>query len=1123
MAFQSLQSGVDQAYSMGCEVWVAAGTYGVAAYASGSLEMRGAVRIYGGFSSGDAYFEDREPLANPPILDGQNTAYHVVACRSTTYGCTTGAVLNGFVLTRGYASVASASNNYGGGLFVNAAVGKTPQFGNLVVSGNRALRAGAGIAVVSGNASFDSITVTNNRIDVDGNNGGGVYASGGTTSITNGVIAGNQADYYGGGLYGGGSGTLACNNCVIAGNYARRESGGGVGGYSSTIVLANSTVYRNRANDGGAIYASQGSLNIVNSILWANTHAAAGANYILPVDITPVVLNSIVQGGYAGAGNLTDDPKLVLDGTTDHTKGTVEAVAFDATTFLTKVTLTDPTPNGTQVQLPGDLVGTLLRPDNSDPRLFPIVENDGVAAWIRGDVTSLVAAGDIWELRDLHLGSNSPAMDYANTGLSPAPLSTDLDGKARFDSPFKAGGPTDIGAYESRGCALFVRPLGLDTNDGLSWGAAKRNPETAVDLARDYAAQPTTYAPDGFCEVWLLSGDYYLYSRGVLSLRNGVKVYGGFSGDETSRRQREWGPALDETALSACDAAACSNRLTRIVECDNVGGPCGISSALDGVTIAGATVNAVYVNGQSSGSTNAVVLANLSVSGNTSTGSGGPALSLTGSKNASKIHNCSFSSNVATNGNGGAVYVNGSAAPRFDYCRFDSNTSSQGGAMYIADSATSVTIRDSSFSFNEASDGGAIYGYSASVLAQRTRFDNNWAANYGGAIYFVARTSAGQTLRECWFQSNEAGDRDITFPVDPCGILSSDSSSQGGAIAVVNGQADVFNSLFSNNSARTGGALWNSNASNVILNVYGSTFVSNCAAYSTGGPVFFAYGAGNIYNSIFWNNGDVTTWAPIQDWSGSTWVVDVNYSDVQNGWTGTSSLGHNLNIDPGLDASFSLMASSPCIDAAYGLEGLPTYDYDGATRTDNPSVPNTGAGTPAYYDMGARESPPPPPIYVWSIPVTSGNLGGRSGADAKCQADLVANYPSRAGMTAHALICTSDPHEAPGFPTTFGFEGNAAVYSMNDTKLASTWAAMMSGLDVSLYSAGVFSSSLQDFFTGCATPSGNCLYRCSAFTSSLSTENACVGRADFVNDQWIAWGNIVSCNTASRIMCFAHF
>jgi len=59
-------------------------------------------------------------------------------------------------------------------------------------------------------------------------------------------------------------------------------------------------------------------------------------------------------------------------------------------------------------------------------------------------------------------------------------------------------------------------------------------PEDSLQFTVDYA-----YAAGGG-EVWVVAGTYTSTTNPVLTMKPGVHIYGGFSGAETSRDQRDW-------------------------------------------------------------------------------------------------------------------------------------------------------------------------------------------------------------------------------------------------------------------------------------------------------------------------------------------------------------------------------------------------------------------------------------------------------------------------------------------------------------------------------------------------------------------------------------------------------
>ncbi|MDJ0765842.1 MAG: right-handed parallel beta-helix repeat-containing protein [Myxococcota bacterium] len=112
-------------------------------------------------------------------------------------------------------------------------------------------------------------------------------------------------------------------------------------------------------------------------------------------------------------------------------------------------------------------------------------------------------------------------------------------------------------------CMVLVdRDTGISTRDGKSWRTALATIQEGIDQAA---------ALDASCEVWVASGTYYVYSSSdndTIQLESGVSVYGGFSGTENSRYQRN--PAVAETIIDGRQSASSSNRVRHTVTADFV-------------------------------------------------------------------------------------------------------------------------------------------------------------------------------------------------------------------------------------------------------------------------------------------------------------------------------------------------------------------------------------------------------------------------------------------------------------------------------------------------------------------------------------------------------------------------
>lgn len=117
---------------------------------------------------------------------------------------------------------------------------------------------------------------------------------------------------------------------------------------------------------------------------------------------------------------------------------------------------------------------------------------------------------------------------------------------------------------------------------------------------------------------------------------------------------------------------------------------------------------------------------------------------------------CSLESNGDEGKKGGAIYVNDGTLKIRNNCKFKSNSSEMGGAVYIEGSASELTVSDSvEFTSNEAnSRGGAIYTIGGNVKIADSLFNENTVSDRGGAVYCEGNTIV---ISDSIFESNESG------------------------------------------------------------------------------------------------------------------------------------------------------------------------------------------------------------------------------------------------------------------------------------------------------------------------------------------------------------------------------
>jgi hypothetical protein len=318
-AFTNLQDALARAESGVCpsvtEIWVADGTYYPDKVGLSDTNDRSAtfalvdgVSIYGGFEgfggAEETALNQRDIAANVTILSGdlkQNddsggdnseNAFHVVTSDSSV----TDALLNGVTITGGNANGSSFPANSGGGILND---GGSPTLTNVIITGNQAGN-GGGISNGSGEVKVMNSTISGNTAS----GGGGISNNdGGTVEVMNSTISGNTA-ISGGGIANNG-GILTVSSSTLSGNSA--TYGGGISNsISGALTVTNSTLSGNSASNSGGGIRNSGTVTLANTIV---ANSTSGGDYSGNAPTT-LGVNTIESGVSASASVLTDDPAL---------------------------------------------------------------------------------------------------------------------------------------------------------------------------------------------------------------------------------------------------------------------------------------------------------------------------------------------------------------------------------------------------------------------------------------------------------------------------------------------------------------------------------------------------------------------------------------------------------------------------------------------------------------------------------------------------------------------------------------------------------------------------------------------------------------------------------------------
>lgn len=288
-AYIDLQSAI--ADNSCIQIWVAAGTYKPTPGSdrTASFALRSGLAIYGGFAGTETLQYQRNPDTNVTILSGDlagddsgftnngENSYHVLIGSVTTYS----AVLDGFTIKGGNANSTSPYN------------------------------VGGGMLNISGSPTLENLIFTNNS----GGSGGGIYNEASSPNLTSVTFSGNRGTSSGGGMVNHNGSNPHLTNVTFSSNTAAASGAGMFNDASSPTLFIVTFMSNQAASAGGGMFNNAGSNPSLSNVTFTSNAGPAGGGGMYNKASNPSLTNVTFQtnttsGGGGGMGNYAASPTL---------------------------------------------------------------------------------------------------------------------------------------------------------------------------------------------------------------------------------------------------------------------------------------------------------------------------------------------------------------------------------------------------------------------------------------------------------------------------------------------------------------------------------------------------------------------------------------------------------------------------------------------------------------------------------------------------------------------------------------------------------------------------------------------------------------------------------------------
>lgn len=576
---------------------------------------------------------------------------------------------------------------------------------------------------------INGFSIGNGHADGSGEKGGGIYIHGDNT----------------------GGGIFRIERCFLLNNYATQ--GGAIyvdaevkNVNNSTSLVNQCVVYNNAAGERAAVENAGGGLYLAGEATVVNSSIFNNENGGLRLADGAKVVNSTVSRNSSGGIDMIDDKAEGYN--------VANTIIWGNSTLSTQYRPKFKNSAFHEVEA-GDSDGNIyVTAENRGDTNAPMFDAPSLKTSYDRDFNWRQTAYPLWSWNVLEgsvMLSKGDQQSYDQSAYG----SEDMAGNPRFN-----GSTIDIGAYEFQQMLStrirYVKPVATGTGDGSSWENASGNLQNMID---ELAKNNPQNLPG---EVWVAAGTYVpqvqvisgtTYSASFL-MRDGISVYGGFAGDESSKQEREVGKMpwnfVNKTILegsyyehSKTSWNESNHKWTLTSDSRHVvffsplpsEGKSGFgkSTILNGVTIRGGYAQggegvADFMTDRGAGVYMGInaTLEKCIVTENSSTGNGGAVYMYGGRVMNSLIYNNN------ADGDGGAVYVENAGIVLASM--LTNNSANNGSGAYLAHTGNwtdgkphpeYLILSTSVVSNNTSRLNGAVYCAKGGVLMQNTITNND--------------------------------------------------------------------------------------------------------------------------------------------------------------------------------------------------------------------------------------------------------------------------------------------------------------------------------------------------------------------------------------------------------------